>query len=191
MNMMNRFVEGRGHQREIDMLLELTCVGSSCHVPNWPISPLHVLAANKSKAAPSAPSATQRRGPFRASCGTSARRWRGASQNSARAKVACSLADVSPATLTPPSPYPTTSAVSSRRLGHRQRKQRHDIAAANPRNSNLMSLTHFRIEQSNSMWYCTCSRSHVCGKTPSLNGNGHLEARGACCTTQLSLNFLG
>lgn len=26
MNMMNRFVEGRGHQREIDMLLELTCV---------------------------------------------------------------------------------------------------------------------------------------------------------------------
>lgn len=26
MNMMNRFVEGRGHQREIDMLLELTFV---------------------------------------------------------------------------------------------------------------------------------------------------------------------
>ena len=26
MNMMNRFVEGRGHLREIDMLLELTCV---------------------------------------------------------------------------------------------------------------------------------------------------------------------
>lgn len=26
MNMMNRFVEGRGHQREIDMLLELTYV---------------------------------------------------------------------------------------------------------------------------------------------------------------------
>jgi NADH dehydrogenase (ubiquinone) flavoprotein 1 len=26
MNMMNRFVEGRGHQREIDMLLEITCV---------------------------------------------------------------------------------------------------------------------------------------------------------------------
>ena len=26
MNMMNRLVEGRGHQREIDMLLELTCV---------------------------------------------------------------------------------------------------------------------------------------------------------------------
>ena len=25
MNMMNRFVEGRGHVREIDMLLELTC----------------------------------------------------------------------------------------------------------------------------------------------------------------------
>jgi hypothetical protein len=26
MNMMNRFVEGRGHEREIDMLLELTYV---------------------------------------------------------------------------------------------------------------------------------------------------------------------
>ena len=26
MNMMNRFVEGRGHQREIDMLLEITYV---------------------------------------------------------------------------------------------------------------------------------------------------------------------
>lgn len=26
MNMMNRMVEGRGHRREIDMLLELTCV---------------------------------------------------------------------------------------------------------------------------------------------------------------------
>ena len=32
MNMMNRFVEGRGHQREIDMLLELTCVRSSHHI---------------------------------------------------------------------------------------------------------------------------------------------------------------
>jgi hypothetical protein len=30
MNMMNRFVEGRGHQREIDMLLEITCVGFIC-----------------------------------------------------------------------------------------------------------------------------------------------------------------
>ncbi len=29
MNMMDRFVEGRGHQREIDMLLELTYVASS------------------------------------------------------------------------------------------------------------------------------------------------------------------
>lgn len=29
MNMMDRFVEGRGHQREIDMLLELTYVPSS------------------------------------------------------------------------------------------------------------------------------------------------------------------
>jgi len=26
MNMMNRFVEGRGHHREIDMLLEITYV---------------------------------------------------------------------------------------------------------------------------------------------------------------------
>ncbi len=26
MNMMDRMVEGRGHVREIDMLLELTCV---------------------------------------------------------------------------------------------------------------------------------------------------------------------
>jgi len=32
MNMMDRFVEGRGHQREIDMLLELTCVRSSRHI---------------------------------------------------------------------------------------------------------------------------------------------------------------
>ena len=31
MNMMNRFVEGRGHQREIDMLLELTYVVASPH----------------------------------------------------------------------------------------------------------------------------------------------------------------
>ena len=31
MNMMNRLVEGRGHQREIDMLLELTCVSGWRH----------------------------------------------------------------------------------------------------------------------------------------------------------------
>src|SRR6266702_2055672 len=31
MNMMNRFVEGRGHQREIDMLLELTYVLTPSH----------------------------------------------------------------------------------------------------------------------------------------------------------------
>lgn len=29
MKMMDRLVEGRGHRREIDMLLELTCVLSS------------------------------------------------------------------------------------------------------------------------------------------------------------------
>lgn len=33
MNMMDRFVEGRGHQREIDMLLELTCVPTSFFFP--------------------------------------------------------------------------------------------------------------------------------------------------------------
>ena len=39
MNMMNRFVEGRGHQREIDMLLELTCVCNSSHsVPTYIIT---------------------------------------------------------------------------------------------------------------------------------------------------------
>lgn len=31
MNMMNRMVEGRGHRREIDMLLELTCVSVHSH----------------------------------------------------------------------------------------------------------------------------------------------------------------
>ena len=36
MNMMDRFVEGRGHQREIDMLLELTYVPSSLLNPNLP-----------------------------------------------------------------------------------------------------------------------------------------------------------
>ena len=33
MNMMNRFVEGRGHQREIDMLLELTYVLTPSELP--------------------------------------------------------------------------------------------------------------------------------------------------------------
>jgi hypothetical protein len=33
MNMMNRFVEGRGHKREIDMLLEITYVSSSSALP--------------------------------------------------------------------------------------------------------------------------------------------------------------
>jgi NADH dehydrogenase (ubiquinone) flavoprotein 1 len=33
MNMMNRFVEGRGHQREIDMLLELTYVLTLSELP--------------------------------------------------------------------------------------------------------------------------------------------------------------
>jgi NADH dehydrogenase (ubiquinone) flavoprotein 1 len=39
MNMMNRFVEGRGHQREIDMLLELTWV----QLVTSPISLSHPL----------------------------------------------------------------------------------------------------------------------------------------------------
>jgi hypothetical protein len=146
MNMMNRFVEGRGHLREIDMLLELTCVCSSCDVPNHLVAHLTlcVSTANKSKAAPSAPSATRQRGPFRVSCGISVRRWRSASQNSARAKAAYFSAGVSPATLTPRLPYLMTSAASCRRLGHRQRRRQHDIGGSHqPYNSNLMSLTLF------------------------------------------------
>jgi len=46
MNMMNRFVEGRGHQREIDMLLEITYVALSITslIPKPTLS-----AENKSK----------------------------------------------------------------------------------------------------------------------------------------------
>lgn len=40
MNMMNRMVEGRGHNREIDMLLELTSVSfphiANCHTYRLP-----------------------------------------------------------------------------------------------------------------------------------------------------------
>lgn len=74
MNMMNRFVEGRGHQREIDMLLELTCVRSSHHISGSSPLTSRLLAANKSKGAPSALSATRQPGPFRVSCDTSAQR---------------------------------------------------------------------------------------------------------------------
>jgi len=68
MNMMNRFVEGRGHQREIDMLLELTYACSSA--PHFYLShglPIHPLPStvNKSKAGLSAPWVTRRRGPSR------------------------------------------------------------------------------------------------------------------------------
>jgi len=86
-----------------------------------------LLAANKSKAAPFARSATRQPGPFRVSCDTSARRWRSVSRTSARARAVYCSEDVSPATLTPLSPSPTTSAASSRRLGRRQRGRRHDI----------------------------------------------------------------
>ncbi len=43
MNMMDRMVEGRGHVREIDMLLELTCVPPSSHPfpPSFTHLPLH------------------------------------------------------------------------------------------------------------------------------------------------------
>ena len=68
MNMMDRFVEGRGHQREIDMLLELTCVPS-------PSSDLPSLTSrvieNKSRAEPSVHWATPLLGPFKVSCATS------------------------------------------------------------------------------------------------------------------------
>ena len=58
MNMMNRMVKGRGHHREIDMLLELTSVAlpQSLSYPHSYLTIPHV--ANKSKAERSAPSAT-------------------------------------------------------------------------------------------------------------------------------------
>jgi len=40
MKMMDRIAEGRGHLREIDMLLELTSV----FFPTPPISPIHTFA---------------------------------------------------------------------------------------------------------------------------------------------------
>lgn len=46
MNMMNRFVEGRGHQREIDMLLEITYVPLS--ITSFILKPT-LSAENKSK----------------------------------------------------------------------------------------------------------------------------------------------
>ena len=156
MNMMNRFVEGRGHQREIDMLLELTCVRSSNRVSSGSSHlTSRFLAANKSKAAPSARSATRQPGPFRVSCDTSAQRWRGASRNFARAKAACCSEDVSPAMLTPLSPSPTTLAVSSRRLGRRQRGRRHDIGDMPTLQTKLKSnvLNPFFSRRSKSQYY--------------------------------------
>lgn len=57
MNMMNRFVEGRGHQREIDMLLELTYVSfpfpslslSHSLVPSFPAYECLPTATHNSK----------------------------------------------------------------------------------------------------------------------------------------------
>ena len=49
MNMMNRFVEGRGHEREIDMLLELTYVDSLCFVQSCPSLMVILFSGNKLK----------------------------------------------------------------------------------------------------------------------------------------------
>ena len=57
MNMMDRFAEGRGHQREIDMLLELTYVDPPSLSLCFPFSGLtctSIPLANKLKAAQSA-----------------------------------------------------------------------------------------------------------------------------------------
>ena len=73
MKMMDRIVEGRGHLREIDMLLELTSVFFS----QLPLSPIYTFAylstsigspcaANKSRVGQSALLATPPRGQFKA-----------------------------------------------------------------------------------------------------------------------------
>ena len=70
MNMMNRMVEGRGHKREIDMLLELTCVILSsviCFHSNR-------LVANKWKGVPSVRLVTLQLGRFKALCAISAQK---------------------------------------------------------------------------------------------------------------------
>lgn len=72
MKMMDRIVEGRGHLREIDMLLELTLV----FFPPLPLSPIHTFAylhpsigspraASKSRVGLFARSGTRLRGPFK------------------------------------------------------------------------------------------------------------------------------
>jgi hypothetical protein len=65
MNMMNRFVEGRGHQREIDMLLELTCVQVALSPVISSLITTHPIIVNKLRAAPSAHWVTQLHGPSR------------------------------------------------------------------------------------------------------------------------------
>ena len=73
MKMMDRIVEGRGHLREIDMLLELTSV----FFPLPPLSPIHAFAylhpsigstytVNKSRVGLSVRLGTPLRGQFKA-----------------------------------------------------------------------------------------------------------------------------
>lgn len=69
MNMMNRMVEGRGHVREIDMLLELTYGSPLTFYP--PCLCIASSTASKSRAEQSAPSAMPPLGPFRGLCATS------------------------------------------------------------------------------------------------------------------------
>jgi len=85
MNIMNRMVEGRGHTREIDMLLELTYDP----IPQFPrrnkvlIKPsIFSPTENKLKAAQSVLWAMQRHGQSKASCAISAQRLRLALQTS-------------------------------------------------------------------------------------------------------------
>jgi hypothetical protein len=66
MNMMNRFVEGRGHRREIDMLLELTCVLRVCQTLTRLTTSF--VTVNKLKAARFALLAMRLPGQFKDSC---------------------------------------------------------------------------------------------------------------------------
>lgn len=79
MNMMDRMVEGRGHIREIDMLLEITYV-FTFRAPMVADRP----AENKSRVALSVHWATPPRGLSKASCATSVLRLSAASRTSAR-----------------------------------------------------------------------------------------------------------
>jgi hypothetical protein len=89
MNMMNRMVEGRGHQREIDMLLELTLVFLAG--PNSYTQLLRMCPENKLKAEQFVLSATQLPGLSKVSCVTSAPKSNAASQSSGRRMARCYL----------------------------------------------------------------------------------------------------